>query len=93
MIPQIIRRFAAVNDNRFKKEYGNLAPEIQKKADKAFKLMEENFNHPSLKVKIHDKERRIWEARIDREHRFTFQLDGDTVYVRRIGDHSIYDNP
>ncbi len=31
----------------------------------------------------------IWEARVSISHRITYELDGDTLTLRRIGPHDI----
>jgi mRNA-degrading endonuclease RelE of RelBE toxin-antitoxin system len=92
MTPQKINRFDILNP-RFKKEFEALPLAIRTLAKKQFGLMGTNFNHPSLGIKLHDKKRKIWEARITIHYRFTFTIDGDVAKLRRIGDHSIYRNP
>lgn len=56
------------------KNYGKLALSIQKKADKQFGLLLTNYRHPSLRSRKMGK-RDVFEARIDRHFRFTFQIE------------------
>ncbi|RCK76797.1 MAG: hypothetical protein ANABAC_3222 [Anaerolineae bacterium] len=76
---------------RFKKAFQALPEEIQEKAFKAFRLMAENPRHPSLRVKKIKGSEQIWEGRIDRQYRFTFQFveeGGQTIIVfRNIDNH------
>ena len=53
----------------------------------------ENPRHPSLHVKKMNDPRDIWEGRITRGYRFTFQIAGDTYILRRIGTHDILRTP
>jgi mRNA interferase RelE/StbE len=83
---------------KFRKALKALPKDIQAKVPKAFELFQENRDHPSLgvkKVKGHDN---IWEGRIDRFYRFTFEFieDEDTsetgILFRNIGRHEIVDH-
>lgn len=71
----------------FKKDYQNLPKEIQKRADKQLKFLLENPRHPSLQAKKMEDPRNIWEGRITKGYRFTFQITGETYTLRRIGKH------
>lgn len=44
-----------------------------------------------LNVHLVDRERRIWEAYVDRATRLTFQRDGDTIVFRNNCRHDIID--
>ncbi len=46
-----------------------------------------DLRHPSLRAKIVDEEKRIWQARVDGGWRFYFQIRGDTVYLLDITPH------
>jgi len=37
--------------------------------------------------------REIWEGRITKSYRFTYQIEGDTYVLRRVGTHDILKNP
>jgi len=91
MTPQVVRRFRTTKS--FDKEYDTLPQKIKKKTKKAFSNLKDNFSHPSVRARIHNKEKKIWEGRVDREYRFTFTLVGDILQLRHIGNHDIYRNP
>lgn len=61
---------------------------MQRKADKAYALWEENPAHPSLHFK---KVGRFWSARIDDNFGTLAEVRGDTTYWLWIGDHVAYD--
>lgn len=75
----------------FKKAFRTLPKPVQEKAVKAFRLMQDNLRHPSLHIKRVQATDDIWEGRVDRQYRFTFQIvkEGDqTVIVfRNIDNH------
>ncbi len=57
---------------RSKKSIKRLRKAIQLKFEKQAQLLISNPNYPSLHAKKYDKERGIWQARIDRSYRFYF---------------------
>jgi len=75
----------------FKKAFRALPATVQEKAIKAFRLMQENPRHPSLHVKKIQGAENIWEGRIDRQYRFTFQFvkeeDQTVIVFRNIDNH------
>ena len=80
-----------VRTERFKKAFKCLPPEIQKKTIRALRILAENPHYPSLVVKKIQGTTGIWEARIDRKYRMTFQLneeDGKVVcHLRNVDNH------
>lgn len=81
---------------RFDKSFDNLPSEIQEKARKAFSLFKVQPHppfHPSLVIKKIRGTNNIWEGRVDRFYRFTFEIlkeDDEIVYFfRNIGPHDI----
>ena len=77
----------------FIKEYRKLPAGIQKITDKNLALLLSNSKHPSLHVKKMNDPRNIWEGRVTDSYRFTFQIKGDTCFLRRIGTHDMLKNP
>ncbi len=76
----------------FKRDYRDLPKEIQAQADRQLARFVENARHPSLGVqKIQGAPRPIWEGRVTRGYRFTFEWEGDVAVLRRIGSHAIID--
>lgn len=56
------------------KQYIALPKSLQKKADKQFSYLIEDFGHPSLKVKKYQGFENLWQGRIDRGYRFYFHV-------------------
>jgi mRNA interferase RelE/StbE len=77
----------------FDKDYQDLPNSIKEQADKQLALFLNNAHHPSLKIKKVKGHPRIWEGRITKNYRFTFQFEGDLYILRRIGAHNILKTP
>jgi addiction module RelE/StbE family toxin len=73
----------------FKRDYKGLPENIQELIDKQIAHLLENPKHPSLQIKKMESRQTIWEARITKGYRMTFQIVGDTYLLRRVGTHSI----
>lgn len=75
--------------------FSRLPAEVQKKTLKAIRLLAENSRHPSLQTKPVEGVRGIYEARIDRSYRMTYErLPGDRLLLRVIGKHDeVLKNP
>ncbi|OGS05467.1 MAG: hypothetical protein A3G41_07700 [Elusimicrobia bacterium RIFCSPLOWO2_12_FULL_59_9] len=72
---------------RFVEAYDALPTFIRKKVEKALLLFEQNPRHPSLHVEKIDFARNIWSARVDLNHRFTFQWISGGIHLRNVGTH------
>lgn len=70
----------------FKKSYQKLSSVTRKKFGKQLKFLTENPQHPSLRARKKSGEE-VYEARIDRHYRFTYQLDNKTLTLFTIGPH------
>ena len=78
----------------FKKHYKSLPKDIQAKVDKQIEILETNYLYPSLHTKKIKGKEGIWEARVDIHHRMTFEIVGDTIYLRVVGNHdNVLKNP
>lgn len=77
----------------FEEDYAALPQKIKSIADGKLRLFIRNARHPSLRIKKMADPRNIWEGRITRSYRFTFQIEGDTYILRRIGTHDILKTP
>jgi addiction module RelE/StbE family toxin len=73
----------------FKRDYKGLPENIQYQADKQIIQLMENPKHPFLNIKKMEGHKSVWEARISKGYRMTFQIAGDVYILRRIGTHSI----
>lgn len=71
----------------FKSKYRELPSEIKKKFKKQIKYLSDNLQHPSLRAKKYDKERNVWQARVDRKYRFYFLIEKDTYTLLDIKSH------
>ena len=73
---------------RFEQAYERLPLEIRKKVSKAMRLLAENLRHPSLQTKPVHGLRGVYEARVDRSYRMTYQrLPDDILLLRVVGKH------
>ncbi len=74
---------------KFKKDYKKLAPVVQKQADDKLEFFAEKPFHPSFRIKKMQGKAGIYEASINMQYRFLFQIDGSTCILLRIGKHDI----
>ena len=77
----------------FVQDYKNLPPLLRKRTDEKLKLFLNNPQHPSLGLKKMKGFPDIWEGRITKNYRFTFQIQEKTYILRRIGTHDILKQP
>lgn len=69
------------------REYNDLSPRIQALFDKQLGFLLRDRLHPSLHAKKYDEARKIWQARVDRNYRFYFTIEGDVYQIRNIIKH------
>jgi mRNA-degrading endonuclease RelE of RelBE toxin-antitoxin system len=81
--------------DKFKQYFDDLPEEIKKKARKAIRFLAENPGHPSLQTKPVQGAPGIFEARVDRRYRLTYErLPGDILRLRVVGLHDeVLNNP
>ena len=72
---------------RFRRSYRKLPPEDKELVKKAIRLLMENPRHPGLRVKRIKGTVGIWEARVSRSCRMTFEIRGDMYLLRNVGKH------
>jgi mRNA-degrading endonuclease RelE of RelBE toxin-antitoxin system len=77
----------------FDEDYHSLPEVIKERAEKQFALLLENPHHPSLQLKKIKGHPNIWEGRVTKSYRFTFQISGEIYLLRRIGTHDILKTP
>jgi len=64
------------------------APAAMRKAFfKQIKLLEQNLRHPSLRAKKYDESVDLWQARVNRDWRFYFQIIDDTYRILELIPH------
>lgn len=73
--------------DRFKRAYQELKSEEQLLEDKALRFLAADLRHPSLRVKRVKGTQAIWEARVSRSVRMTFEMHGDLIVLRNVGKH------
>lgn len=69
---------------RFKKSALELGPDIREKLKKQIGLLAADPRHPSLRVKKIKGTGSIFEARVDGDHRFTFEFGGRHEIILRV---------
>lgn len=73
--------------------YQKLPQEIQERTKKALMLFETDPSHPSLGHKKMAGQKDIYEFRVSRNYRVTYQKVGPTAYLRKIGTHDLLRSP
>ena len=72
---------------RFKRAWQELTEEEKELGRKALKNLATDLRYPALKVKKMQGVERIWEARVSRSLRMTFEIEGNRIIMRNIGRH------
>ncbi len=77
----------------FEKEYRRLPKEVQSRFEKSLRLFLSDPRHPSLQVKKMEGTSGIWEGRVSRSYRWTFELVAEGLRLRHIGTHDVLQRP
>jgi len=72
---------------RFLKSYRAAPASIRRAFDKQAAFLAQNIRHPSLQAKKYDEARDLWQARVIKDWRFYFTIDGDTYSLIDIIPH------
>jgi hypothetical protein len=72
---------------RFAQQYGRLPVAIQRKVDKALRLLDADFRHPGLRSHPVESAPGVFEASVDVKYRMTFGRSGDTLIMRNVDNH------
>jgi mRNA-degrading endonuclease RelE of RelBE toxin-antitoxin system len=72
---------------RYVKQYERLPKAIQRKVDKALRLLDMDFRHPGLRSHSIEGARGIFEAYVDAKYRITFERRGDVFVMRNVDNH------
>jgi len=72
---------------RFKKAWQDLTEEEKVLGRKALRNLATGLQYPALRVGKLKGVEHIWEARVSRSLRLTFELEGNTIILRNIGRH------
>ena len=73
--------------DRFLKSYCQAPHDIQRKFEKQIRFLASDLRYPSLHAKKYDETLDIWQARVDRDWRFYFQIRSGTIYLIDIMAH------
>ncbi len=73
--------------DRFLRSFRDAPPAVHKAFDKQSRMLLENLKHPSLRAKKYDESRNLWQARVARDWRFYFTIEGDTYTIEDIMAH------
>lgn len=76
-----------VYSRQFVKSYASAPEKIKKAFKKQSEFLLQNLHHPSLHAKKYDEAEDLWQARVNRDWRFYFKIDGDTYYYTDIIPH------
>ncbi len=74
-------------------DYEKLPQNIQEKLHRRLIYLASDIRHPAFHTRKMVNRENIWEARIDRQYRFTFHIEKDYIVLRRVGTHEIYRKP
>jgi len=72
----------------FEKDYEKLPRSIQEQCDRQLLVLLKNPHHPSLRTSKMQGFKNIWEGRVTKDYRFTFQVAKDLYIIRRVGKHN-----
>jgi len=72
----------------FDRDYEKLPRIIQKQCDQKLLILLKNSRYPSLRTSKIQGFKNIWEGRITKRYRFTFQIVKDVYLIRRAGKHN-----
>lgn len=73
--------------HRFLEQYSQAPPEVQSAFDKQCKFLLENLRHPSLRAKKYNEKLSLWQARVSRNWRFYFTIEGGEYHLHDIRPH------
>ena len=71
----------------FEQAYEKLNNTEKQSVRKALTLLGDNPKYPSLRVKKMEGKQNIWEARPSKRLRMTFEMAGETIVMRNVGEH------
>ena len=71
----------------FDREFKKFSKEIQNAFEKQITFLLQDIRHPSLRAKKYDEDADIWQARVTKNVRFYFRLEGDVYILLNIRRH------
>jgi len=77
----------ATFSGRFIRSFRDAPEQAQRAFGKQLEHLLSNPRHPSLRVKKYDPRRNVWQARVSRNWRFYFTIEGETYHLIDIIPH------
>ena len=75
---------------QFEQAYEKLTKTEERSVRKALTLLlGDNPKHPSLRVKKMEVRKNIWEAHLSKRLRMTFEMAGEIIVMRNVGEHDM----
>lgn len=71
----------------FLRQYAAAPDAVRIRFDKQTRFLVQNLGHPSLHAKKYDESRDRWQARVNKNWRFYFNIVGDIYIIRDIIPH------
>lgn len=72
---------------QFEQAYEKLTKAEKRSVHKALTLLGDNPGYPGLHVKKMEGRKNMWEARPSKRLRMTFEMAGDIIVMRNVGEH------
>ena len=72
---------------QFEQAYEKLTNAEKRSIRKALTLLGDNPKHPGLRVKKMEGRKNVWEARPSKRLRMTFEMAGEVIVTRNVGEH------
>jgi plasmid maintenance system killer protein len=60
---------------------------VRKAFYKQLAFLEQDLRHPSLRAKKYDESKDRWQARVNKDWRFYFTIEGDTYHIQDVIPH------
>lgn len=72
---------------QFEQAYEKLTNAEKRSVRKALTLLGDNPKYPNLRVRKMEGKQNIWEARPSKRLRMIFEIVGETIFMRNVGEH------
>jgi mRNA interferase RelE/StbE len=69
------------------RDYDDLPARLKRAVDKQLNFLLQNIRYPSLRTKKYSEASDVWQARVNDDYRFYFQITGDIYWIIRITPH------
>jgi mRNA-degrading endonuclease RelE of RelBE toxin-antitoxin system len=73
--------------DRARKDYARLPQTVQKRVSKQFAMLLQDKRYPSLQAKKYEGAGEVFQARVGRNYRSYFEIDGDAYVILSIMKH------